>query len=567
MRRRSLALALALAGCAETTREPARLPDCPVQARAEPAAERNPTAGEPARARIVVWLTVDQLRGDSFARFAHLITREGVGRLLDRGTHFTAATYDHAITETAPGHATLFTGASPHEHGIVANEWMAADGSAVASVLDLSSPIVGPDLDPTEADARAGRSAVHLLLPTVGDAFRERTLGSSKVVSVSLKDRGAILPAGQGGQAFWLGKRSFVTSQRYASLAPTWLVELAKEHPLASYQSDWPLLLAEDAYRTKAERPPLGSRVDARSEGFPHRPRPDASAAAWLRATPMGDQAVIDLAKAAYQSFDLGADDTVDLLAISLSAVDYVGHLYGPESREAEDCFARLDRLLAGFFRFIDSKNAESEVLFVLSADHGISETPESRLSSGLPASRVSESNVDEAARAALESAYGHARYLRGVALPSVYLDRAAIAKSGHSPATVAERLAADLSVAPGIHRAFTPASAAADPSDLGRQVAESMLEGRSGDVYVVLAPGAQLADGDYAASHGSPWYQDRHVPIVLAGPGVPRGKVRTAVDVRALAGTVADLVGLPPPAGAHPARLLSASWRPQARD
>lgn len=568
MRQIGLVLALSLAGCTKTEPQAAREPSSLSPASSTATKEKVPAANAPSRVRLIVWLTIDQLRGDSFSRFAHLVTSEGLGRLLERGTHFTDATYDHAITETAPGHATLFTGASPREHGIVANEWMSADGSVVPSVFDVRSPLIGPDLDPSEVDGLGGRSSAPLLLPTVGDAFRERTHGGTRVVSVSLKDRSAILPAGQGGQAFWLGKRSFVTSRRYASAVPPLLVTLAREHPLASYQSGgWPLLLPEGAYRARPERPALGSRVDARAEVFPHSPRPGSSAAAWLRSTPMGDEAVIDLAKAAYQSFDLGTDEVVDLLAISLSSNDYVGHLYGPESREAEDTFARLDRLLAGFFGFIDGRNDASEVLFVLSADHGISETPESRLASGLPGMRVSKKDVETASRAALERAYGHARYLRGVAWPGVYLDQVSIAKSGQTLAAVAERLALDLSALPGIHRVFTRASLLSDSSELARRVAESMLEGRSGDLYVVLAPEAQLADGDFAASHGSPWYEDRHVPIVLAGPGVPPGKVGSAVDVRALAGTVADLVGLPPPAGAHPARLLSASRGRAASD
>jgi len=552
MKRRALLLLLALpaGGCAPPAAAPS--PPRPIGVRAR----EEPPEAPIERPRLVVWLTVDQLRGDSFSRFAHLISAEGFGHLLEVGTHFTAATYAHAISETAPGHATLFTGASPREHGIVANEWLTEAGQLVASVTDTASPLLGPELDPAETTPTFGRSPQALRLPTLGDALRQTSAGRSHVVAVSLKDRGAILPAGRSGRAFWLGKRGFVTSRYYANEVPALLTEHHQAHPLASYLvGDWPLSLAESAYVSKLERPLVGARI----ESFPHRPKPDASAAAWLKSTPAGDVAVIDLAEHLCRSLALGKGDVVDLLSVSLSANDYVGHLYGPESREAEDTFARLDGVLAGFFSFLESQVSRERILYVLSADHGIAESPEALTAAGLAASRMTEEDIEAAARRAMRRAFGNDRWLLGVAPPGIYLNAAAIEQSGHELAPVRARLAEELSREPGIFRAFA-AGAPADGSEVGKLVLESIFEERSGDVYVVTLPHVQIVKPDEAAGHGSPWFLDRHVPIVLSGPGVPRGTVGRAVDVRALAGSVAELAGVPPPAGAHSARLLSAN-------
>lgn len=546
---------VALGGCGP--KPPGAAPEtaCPTpSAVSAPSTDPAPAAGsEHDRPRLVVWLTIDQLRGDSFSRFAHLISKDGVGWLLSNGTYFSAANYAHAITETAPSHATLFTGASPRDHGIVANEWLDPNGQTILSVTDPIATLLGPELDPSESLPDAGRSPKHLLLPTLGDALRQVSLGRSKVVGVSLKDRAAILPAGHSGQAFWLGKKGFVTSRYYGAEVPTALAEHHRDHPLGAYaEGGWPLLLPESAYRSSLERPRLG----ARAESFPHHAE-GRSGAAWLKVTPFGDEATLDLAEHLAQALELGQDDAVDLLSISLSSTDYVGHAYGPESREAEDTFARLDRLLARLWTFMASHVAEGRILYVLSADHGVSESPDSLASAGLPSGRLSKGELEAAARQSLTRAVGSDRYFRAVEMPGVFLDRAAITRDRKDLATLRQRLAEDLSLVPGVYRAYALGQAE-DGSEVGGLVREAQLESRSGDVYVVTAPTVQMAEAGVAASHGSPWSYDRHVPIVLCGPGVPRGAtLGQPVDVRALAGTVAGLLGVPAPAGAHTERLF----------
>jgi len=560
MRGQSAIAVLLLTAC--TTHAPPSGPEpaCPVVEPARAARAPSPAATKP---RLVVWLTIDQLRGDSFARFSHLISPDGFGHLLSRGLYFSVATYAHAITETAPGHATLFTGASPRDHGIVSNEWLDAAGQVRTSVTDENAPLVGPELDPSESVPEAGRSPRQLLLPTLGDTLRQVSLGRSKVASVSLKDRGSILPAGRSGQAFWLGKKGFVTSAYYSREVPALLADHHRAHPPSSYLGeDWSLSRDEASYRSSLVRAPLG----ARKVGFPHRAKDALSPTAWLKSTPFGDVATIDLAEEIVVTQALGADDVVDLLSVSLSCTDYVGHAYGPESRESEDTFARLDRLLARFFAFLADRVGEPSILYVLSADHGISETPESQRDAGLPSGRMAPEELEHAARQSLTQSLGSDRFLLGVSPPGIFLDQAAIARTGKDLTLVRRRLAHDIELVKGVYSAF-PLDGVADRSELGQLVWDASREGRSGDVYVVLAPHLQFEDEGLAASHGSPWFSDRHVPIVLSGPGVPAGIVRRPVDVRALAGSVADLLGVPAPAGSSGERLLSASSALQPGD
>jgi len=554
MRRQGSIAVLLLTACAAHAPSSGPEPACPVVEPARAVQAPPPAVEKP---RLVVWLTIDQLRGDSFSRFAHLVSKDGFGRLLDGGSYFSLATYAHALTETAPGHATLFTGASPRDHGIISNEWFDGAGKLTTSVADPARPLVGPELDPSETGPAAGRSPMQLLLPTLGDALRQVTVGQARVVAVSVKDRGAILPAGRSGKAFWLGKKGFVTSQYYDSEVPKILLDNQRTHPPSSYLADgWSLSLDERRYRTSQ-----------RHKGdFPHRAEAATPAYTWLKTTPFGDVATIDLAEHLVRSFELGADDVVDLLSVSLSSTDYVGHIHGPESREAEDNFARLDRLLARFFAFFAEQVGRGRVLYVLSADHGIAEIPESQLAAGLPSGRVDPKDLEAAARRSLTEQLGSDRFVLGVSRPEVFLDRPAIARTGKDLRIVRERLAADLERLPGVYRAFSLGEAR-DGSEVGQRVWETTHDSRSGDVYVVLSPHMQFTDEEFRTSHGSPWFSDRHVPIVLAGPGVPQGTFRGPVDVRALAGTVADLLGIPAPAGSHGARLLSASSAVQPGD
>lgn len=505
-------------GCEERPSEEAR-----TRGKAAASAPTRRKAYQPIK--LVLWITIDQLRGDTFLRSRQSLDKGGLWRLLDTGLWFSSASHRHALTETAPGHATLFTGASPREHGLIANEWLDAGGRPVLAVADPGSPLLGPALTSDEVHAAAGRSPVNLRVSTFGDVLLQVSGGRSKVVAVSMKDRGAIPAAGLGGKAFWLGRRGFVTSRYYFEATPAVLALHHASHPPESYLA---------------------------SGTFLHEPPADIDPVEWLRSTPQGDVATIDLAERLLVSEELGKDDAPDLLSVSLSATDYVGHAYGPESLEAKDNLARLDRLLGQFLTRIDAALGPGVTLVVLSSDHGVAETPETQRTAGLPTARFSESELEQAARRALKAQFAWCDCFLGVSAPSVYLDRAKMKLRGLDIERVRAGLARALSEHPLVYQAYALGDSG-HRNDIGWRVALSEFEGRSGDVYVVLEPYVQFSERTRGAEHGSPWGYDAHVPIVLSGPGIPTGVVHRPVDTRSLAGTVAALLGVPPPAAASP--------------
>lgn len=492
------------------------------------------------------------MRADYLDRFALHFGEEGFRRLMRTSVLYEKARHTHAITETAPGHATLFTGAEPRIHGIIGNSWLDEEGRDVASVLDTEHWLLAPGLP---AGQLVGRSPHRLEVPTVGDALLQATAGRARVVGVSLKDRGAILPAGRGGTAFWWGSEGFVTSTYYFEESPPWLAAHQKEHPLGGYLTQaWSLALPEDQYFL----PPSLRREGHEAlwgEGFPHRASEGASPSSLLKTSPFGDVAVFDLARRVLREFELGADEVPDLLSISLSATDYIGHFYGPRSREMEDQLVRLDAELARFLHFVDELVGE-EVLVVLSADHGVEDSPEAWQEAGLRGGRLTEDAVAAVVKSALTEEYGSARYFQSVASPYVYLDRAGVEGSGRSLAEVRRTVAKALS---GVELIFwaRPVDELAGITEVEQQVARSVEESRGGDVYVVPKPGVHFVqEASLFATHGTPWARDQHVPLLFSSPDIQPARVLRPVDVRSVAATVSDLLGIEAPA-AHQGEAL----------
>ncbi len=497
------------------------------------------------RPRLVVWLTVDQMRGDYFRRYRRHFERGGFAWLLDNGRVFSQAHFGHAITETAPGHATLFTGVSPREHGIIANEWVLSDGTEVSSVSDDETRLVGPAVE-----GEAGKSPRKLLVPTIGDALRDHTDQRARVVSISVKDRGAILPGGQRGLAYWLGPGGFVTSTYYAEEAPGWLQEAHREHPMEAYLSEgWQLSRPEASYLNEQGRSAYAPQEWGAE--FPHDLSPDAAPAGALANSPFGDIAVLDLALDAIEGERLGEDEVVDLLAISLSSTDKIGHQYGPESRELEDQLIRLNDHLGTFFEKLFRLVPMDDVVVVLSADHGGSESAEFLAARGQHGRRLTEAALEEEVRKALLARAYPVEFLLQVASPYVYLNRPRIAELGIDLHRVREEVAEVISRFPGVFVAH-PLHVVPDGSSLGKRLFASLNPERSGDIYVVPQRRALFLQSEsLGATHGSPWEYDTHVPLVIVGTGAPRGLVDAPVDIRSLVPTVARMIGVAPPRGA----------------
>jgi predicted AlkP superfamily pyrophosphatase or phosphodiesterase len=527
-----------------------------------------PGTGAPAQAapvlppRLVVQITVDQLRYDLLERAAERAGEGGFRKLLGEGTVYANARYTHTITETSVGHATLFTGALPQEHGMVGNEWY--DLAARANVYAADDPTTtlvngsGP-----------GRSPRRMLVPTIGDVMRE-TNEEARVVAVSGKDRGAVLPAGHKGMAYWLdeGSGHFATSSYYPAL-PAWVSsEAAKYSPEVLRGKRWELSLPEAEYSAPDD--------NAWERGYKHLgrtfPHPlDAPVikdfVRGIKYTPYSDELVLAFVRELLSHEPLGKDDVADLLAVSFSATDYVGHAYGPESREAQDNLVRLDRTIGSLIALAQEATG-GRVLVVLSADHGIAESPEWFLAQGMDAGRCEPAKlIAEANRALKERFKVSADLVLTFVNPTLWLDEVKIKELGLELAQVEAAVAELVPAQPGFARAFTKSDALSgklDGDELGKRVAMSMHPERSGNVYLVPKKHWLLVPDPHelAAMHGTPYAYDSHVPIVFWGPGVKAQRSWRRVDPRDIVPTLARLLGVAVPSGSSGSDLSEVQLR-----
>lgn len=524
--------------------------------------------------KLVLQITVDQLRGDLISRYGAGMGPDGFHRLLDTGTYFSDAHHRHANTETIVGHTTLSTGADPAIHGMVANLWFDREsGQQFYNVQDPDFPLVGAsgvdqdaEIDPTQRAATTdGRSPRNILSSTIADEMKMHFGPQTKVFGVSIKDRGAIAMAGHAGQAYWFSKSEgrFVTSSFYRQDYPEWVTDWNKSGKVGAYANTfWTLRDARESYSFgDRDDQPWETDIPGFSRVFPHDfGAPDNSYyTTLLTLSPAGDELTVDFTKALIEAENLGADPFPDYLSVSLSSTDYVGHIFGPSSLEAEDNMRRLDDTLGDLLGFVDAKVGLENTLVVLSADHGAPEHPAYLAQHGIQAATFDSERVDtEPGFVRLTDLFGVGEGLvRNFSNPYIYLDQQKIADRGLDAAKVADSVAEELVKLPGIARAI--------PSIRLRrgQVAKDMISdavkanfhpARSGDLYVVFEPHVFIADFDgltVASAHGSPWRYDSYVPVIFAGPGIAATEVARRIHTVDVAPTIAAYLGIKMPSGA----------------
>lgn len=501
-------------------------------------------AGSADPASLIVVVTVDQLRADLLERYDSLFTG-GFRRLLDRGRWYTGAVHDHAATETAPGHATIATGVFPSRHGIVGNDWeeyAAGEWRTVYSTADPMERIVG-------MPAQEGRSPRNLMREGLADWVAAADT-AGRIVSVSGKDRSAILMGGKTrAHVYWFSDAGgrFVTSTYYRAAYPDWVEEFGRRW-LARSAADTVWESTVPARAAGLSRPDtFPYEGDGVHTFFPHRFSQEGRGSTamdyfrWMARTPLVDAATLGLARAAVEALGLGADRAVDLLAVSLSAADYVGHDYGPLSREQLDNLLRLDRELAEFLAFLDRAVGEGRYIVALTADHGVLEIPEYLAERGEPARRVSFTELAPALEAARRAAAGSdtAGAAARVAAALERFDFVADAMTGEE---LAGGEPADSFIAL-FQRSYYPKRAA---PPLGRYGVEVRFRER------VLVTARRTG-----TSHGSPYLYDRHVPVVVVAPGLAPGRSAERVRTVDLAPTLARLAGVPVPADLDGRALL----------
>lgn len=514
-------------------------------------------ASHAAEPKLVLLVTVDALRGDMPWRFKQRLTSNGFRRLMDQGVAYSQAHYRHSTTFTAVGHATIATGGNVAQHGLAGNDWYdQVRRRRVYCVEDEDHMIIGqaPQL-------HEGTSPRNLTSSTFGDELVLASGGRSRVFSVSMKDRGAILTGGHLGKAFWYSNTgNFVTSTFYYDQYPDWVDAWNKAAHAERFQNaQWTLLHDRETY-IYAERDDRPTEFSYKNLGrvFPHPlGNPDRNDFhATLRRTPMGDELTLDFVQQLMTHEKLGQTAATDVLAVSLSATDYIGHAFGPNSLEWEDNMLRLDRSLAGFFEFIDKHVGLDKTLIVLSSDHGMNAIPEHLLGLGMTAGRHDAPKFIKTANAGLKRRFTTERDLVIEFLnPSLYLDVRAVAELGLDVSEVERALAKEMLKIPGFALASTrtdllAGNVTSDP--ILAKVQRAFHPRRSGNVMLVQDVSWYLSPNPRASSamHGSPYAYDTYVPIMFAGPGIPARTVHRSVGPEDIAPTITGYLGIKPPSG-----------------
>jgi len=524
--------------------------------------------------RLVLQITVDQLRGDLIDRYSAGYGKGGFRLLLDNGAFYVDAHHRHANTETVVGHTTLATGTDPAVHGMIGNVWLDREsGQLIYNVEDADYPLVGEgggvdastEIDPTQKVATTqGRSPRAIRTTTISDEIVQSVGPQAKVFGISVKDRGAITLAGHAGTAYWFSKSAgkMVTSTFYQDAYPDWVDAWnAKGVPASYADKSWELSKDSSAYLF-GNADDQAWEVDFPGYGrtFPH-PFGKADSPYFttlLTVSPAGDEIVLDFARDLMTAEKVGMDDVLDYLSISFSSTDYVGHFFGPSSLEAEENLHRLDRTLAELFAFVDKTVGLDQTLVVLSADHGGSEAPGYLQSLGIDSSYFNFEDVDKTKGiAALKAEFGVAEELIDQFFqPYFYLNREAIAELGLDLPVVARRVAEELRELPGIAYAVSSydlRAGAVVQTPVTEAILANFNEDRSGDIYVVFNPQWFVAEFDgisVTGSHGQPWFYDSHVPVIWMGPGVKPGRIARRVETVDVAPTIAAYLGVKYPSG-----------------
>jgi predicted AlkP superfamily pyrophosphatase or phosphodiesterase len=501
--------------------------------------------------RLVLLIAVDQFRYDYLTRFRGEFT-SGFKRLLTQGAVFTDANLEHYPTVTAIGHATMLSGATPSVSGIIGNDWFDREtGTQVQSITDTTvKPIGAPDA--------ATASPRRLLVSTVGDELKlsaaapKGSDAAPRVIGLSLKDRSAVMPAGRGADAaYWLDTKSgaFVSSTYYMTDVPAWVKAFNDRHlPDTHLGQEW----------TPLSPPAVSLKQLPKERGTPFYEA--------VFGSPFGNELLLAFAADALTHERMGQRGVTDLMSVSFSSNDSVGHNYGPQSPQVRDITIRTDRIIGQLLDRVDKTVGLQHTLIALTADHGVAPLPEDLASRSMPGGRIANKELFGAIQKGLEAKYGPGEWLASTAGSSPYLNYVLIAEKKLNAEDV-RRVAADAALAvPHVTRVYTRDQLLrGDVGDdrIGRRVVRGFNVQRSGDLEIILEPFWMRATS--GTTHGTPYNYDAHIPLVLMGPPIKPGVYSDPVALNDLAPTLATILNVQPPSGSSGRVLTEAIKAPAA--
>ncbi len=511
----------------------------------------------PEKPRLVIGIIVEQMRYDQLEKFRNRFGENGIRRLLNEGTYFQNASFHYMLTQTAPGHATIATGAEPSYHGITSDNWyLPLKNELIYCTNDIS-------VNPVGGSYESGlHSPVNLQASTFADELKMATNKKAKVFSVGIKENPVILSAGHGADgAYWFDNTSgtFMSSTYYIDTIPVWVNDFnAARFPDSYLNGQWELYKPADQYydcltdsngfeagfdkinyfpydlRKLTGKGRSGSKIDY----------------SLLRETPFSNTLTANFAIRLIQKEKLGKDGITDYLSICLTATDYIGHRFGPSSYEMGDAIFRLDRDIEELMKYLNDSIGKRNVLVYFTSSHGISEVPGILESNSIPSGYFRQNQALQLLRSYLNAVYGEGDWVKGYSERQIFLNRTLIEDARISLEEVQKKVARFMVQFSGVSAAY-PYSAF-EANDFGNgnlaRIINNFSPQRSGDVIITLNPGWVEREGDMITSHNSPYEYDTHVPLIWWGWTVNRATVTRKVNMTDIAATLSPLIKIPYP-------------------
>lgn len=508
------------------------------------------------RPKLVVGIVVDQMRYDYLTRFYNKYKEDGFKRLMNEGFNCENSHFNYIPTYTAVGHASIYTGATGSAHGIISNNWYDKfQKQSIYCVDDFQYAAVGT------GSAGEQKSPHRLLTTTVTDELRLAQNMKGKTISISIKDRGAVLPGGHSANgSYWfhgLGEGNFVTSEYYMEELPKWVDQFNKSGLKDEYlSSKWETLYPIKSYTESIEddnsyeNPFQGELKPV----FPHdlpAIKEENGRYDLIKSTPFGNSLVAAFAKAAIEGEKLGEDAYTDFLAVSFSSPDYIGHRFGVDSKEVQDTYLRLDRDIADLLNYLDAKIGRGEYTLFLTADHAAVQVPAYLKSKKIPAGYFDDMAFDVFLRQNCEKKWGSQDIIENISNFQIFFNREKLRELGLNRNEVAEGLVDLIIDYKGIHKAIS--SKALQNVEFTKGIMSKLQNGYnqklSGDVLWIPDP-AVISYSEHGSTHGSGYSYDSHVPVIFFGKGINRGHTREKVEIIDIAPTLSSLLKISFPNG-----------------
>ena len=505
--------------------------------------------------KLVVGIVVDQMRYDYLTRFYDQFGEDGFKRMVEQGFNCKNNHFNYAPTSTGPGHTSVYTGATPSVHGIIGNNWYDKElGADVYCASDDSFTSVGTTSD-------AGQMSPHRMnVTTVTDELRLHTQMRGKTIAIALKDRGAVLPGGHtANAAYWFhgaDEGKWITSSYYMDQLPKWVTDFNSSGKVQSYKKAWNTLknIAEYKESGTDENAYEGLFEGETRSTFPHSTTSLLDRTKdydIIKSTPYGNSLTADFALTALEAEDLGKDENTDFLAISFSSTDYVGHMFGVNSKEVEDTYVRLDEDLARLFKALDKQVGEGEYTVFLTADHGASEVSAYLKDQKIPAGYIDNATFKSKLSEFLKFTYGTEDIIRDYSNYQLFLDHKIIKNLDMELEDVEEEIAREFLGYDFVDRVYTGYQMWNNEYTVGipHILQNGYNQKRSGDVLIVAKPGF-INYSITGSTHGSPQIYDTHAPLLFYGKGIKKGATVSRTEIPDIAPTISALLGISFPSG-----------------